>query len=381
MTATETTTRPGRIVALDVARGIAILGTLGTNIWIFTDPAGIVGYLNTLGSEPWPKRILMQLAQGKFLGLLTLMFGIGLAIQAASAGRPWPGGYRVRAALLLLDGALHYLLVAEFDILMGYALVSMLVCGLVVASARARLWVAVAASAVHVLLLTALVAAIAAEPDSGAPTAPATDVFATGSWWDLVVFRAENVGAFRAEVIFVIPMTIAMFLAGAALYEAGIFDPGSRVLRRKLMLLGAVAAPVDAVVGLCGGEAGVLVARYGVAPFVAVGLLAWIAQFHVTPRRAGVVGTGLERIGRTALSCYVAQNVLASALCYGWGLGLAARVDPSLRVPFTVAVYLLVCAVLVVTASWWLRRYRQGPVEWLWRVSYQRLVREPATPS
>lgn len=47
MTATETTTRPGRIVALDVARGIAILGTLGTNIWIFTDPAGIVGYLNT----------------------------------------------------------------------------------------------------------------------------------------------------------------------------------------------------------------------------------------------------------------------------------------------------------------------------------------------
>ncbi|WP_343466760.1 DUF418 domain-containing protein [Rhodococcus aetherivorans] len=381
MTATETTTRPGRIVALDVARGIAILGTLGTNIWIFTDPAGIVGYLNTLGSEPWPKRILMQLAQGKFLGLLTLMFGIGLAIQAASAGRPWPGGYRVRAALLLLDGALHYLLVAEFDILMGYALVSMLVCGLVVASARARLWVAVAASAVHVLLLTALVAAIAAEPDSGAPTAPATDVFATGSWWDLVVFRAENVGAFRAEVIFVIPMTIAMFLAGAALYEAGIFDPGSRVLRRKLMLLGAVAAPVDAVVGLCGGEAGVLVARYGVAPFVAVGLLAWIAQFHATPRRAGVVATGLERIGRTALSCYVAQNVLASALCYGWGLGLAARVDPSLRVPFTVAVYLLVCAVLVVTASWWLRRYRQGPVEWLWRVSYQRLVREPATPS
>ncbi|NCL75100.1 DUF418 domain-containing protein [Rhodococcus sp. YH1] len=384
MTATETTTRPGRIVALDVARGIAILGTLGTNIWILTDPAGIVGYLNTLGSEPWPQRILMQLAQGKFLGLLTLMFGIGLAIQAASArraGRRWPGGYRVRAALLLLDGALHYLLVAEFDILMGYALVSMLVCGLVVASVRARLWVAVAASAAHVLLLTALVAAIAAEPDSGAPTAPATDVFATGSWWDLVVFRAENVGAFRAEVIFVIPMTIAMFLAGAALYEAGIFDPGSRVLRRKLMLLGAVAAPVDAVVGLCGGEAGVLVARYGVAPFVAVGLLAWIAQFHATPRRAGVVATGLERIGRTALSCYVAQNVLASALCYGWGLGLAARVDPSLRVPFTVAVYLLVCAVLVVTASWWLRRYRQGPVEWLWRVSYQRLVREPATPS
>jgi hypothetical protein len=33
-----------RIGVLDVARGIAIIGTLATNIWIFTDPGGIVGY-------------------------------------------------------------------------------------------------------------------------------------------------------------------------------------------------------------------------------------------------------------------------------------------------------------------------------------------------
>ncbi len=132
MTVTGSTTRQQRILALDVARGIAILGTFAANVWIFTDPAGIVGYLASIGTDPWPQRILMQLAQGKFLGLLTLMFGIGLAVQAASAqraGRPWPGGYRVRAALLFVDGMVHYLLVAEFDILMGYALTSMLVCG------------------------------------------------------------------------------------------------------------------------------------------------------------------------------------------------------------------------------------------------------------
>lgn len=34
-----------RIQALDVARGVAILGTLATNIWIITHPAGMVGYL------------------------------------------------------------------------------------------------------------------------------------------------------------------------------------------------------------------------------------------------------------------------------------------------------------------------------------------------
>ena len=35
-----------RFAALDVLRGMAILGTLATNIWIFTNPEGLVGYVN-----------------------------------------------------------------------------------------------------------------------------------------------------------------------------------------------------------------------------------------------------------------------------------------------------------------------------------------------
>src|SRR5690606_7085582 len=107
-----------RIPSLDVLRGIAILGTLATNIWIFTHPEGLIGYVETTwgakGALGWIEKFLQQLSQGKFLGLLTVMFGIGLAIQRESAlraGRPWPGPYFWRAALLFLDGLLHYLLV------------------------------------------------------------------------------------------------------------------------------------------------------------------------------------------------------------------------------------------------------------------------------
>ncbi|MDC3724423.1 MULTISPECIES: DUF418 domain-containing protein [unclassified Rhodococcus (in: high G+C Gram-positive bacteria)] len=372
MTVTGSTTRQQRILALDVARGIAILGTFAANVWIFTDPAGFVGYLDSIGTDPWPQRILMQLAQGKFLGLLTLMFGIGLAVQAASAqraGRPWPGGYRVRAALLLVDGLAHYLLVAEFDILMGYALTSMIVCGLVISSRRVRLWVAGTAVAVHALAVTALVVALA-----GSPSNPETPELTTATWWDMVVFRVDNAVAFRAEVIFVIPMTVALFLTGAALYSAGLFDSRGAVLRRRLMVIGAIAAPLDLAVGLFGGAAGVFAARYGIAPFVALGLLAWIAHFYIDRSTTGTVGTACERIGRTALSCYILQNIVASVLCYDWGLGLAKAVDPDMRVPFTIAVYITVGAVMVVGSRWWLGRFRQGPVEWVWRASYERLT-------
>jgi hypothetical protein len=82
-----------RISVLDIARGIAILGTLATNVWIFTDPAGMIGYLQrplpvlTGGLDQTVQTLARQLANGKFLGMLTLMFGIGLELQRRSARR------------------------------------------------------------------------------------------------------------------------------------------------------------------------------------------------------------------------------------------------------------------------------------------------------
>ncbi|MET1006608.1 MAG: hypothetical protein ABWX96_13750, partial [Propionibacteriaceae bacterium] len=80
-----------RYASLDVLRGIAILGTLATNIWIFTNPEGLIGYINRSTAAETPpvwrvvESVLQQLAQGKILGLLTLRFGSGLEIQRRSA--------------------------------------------------------------------------------------------------------------------------------------------------------------------------------------------------------------------------------------------------------------------------------------------------------
>lgn len=377
------TSRPrhARMVALDVARGIAILGTLGTNIWIFTNPAGIIGYLEQLGSAAetgwdWSERVLQQLAQGKFLGLLTVMFGIGLAIQqdsARRAGRAWPGRYPWRAALLFLDGLLNFLLVAEFDVLMGYALTGLVVAYLLATSERAqRRWVIIAAS-IHVAMLSLVAVALAFEPASESAAEPLDpNPYADGSFWDLVLFRLDNAGLFRAEAIFVFPMSVALFLLGARLYRAGVFRPEGARIRRRLMVLGfGVAAPIDLALGVFGGGDLVLFARYGTAPFVALALLAAIAQFYVGRTRVGFAGARLTEVGRTALSCYILQNLIAGILCYGWGFGLAARVSDAARVPFTVGMYVVVVVTITVFAHLWLRRFERGPVEWLWHRTYQ----------
>ncbi|GAB3712428.1 DUF418 domain-containing protein [Mariniluteicoccus flavus] len=371
--ATPSPSVSARIPALDIARGIAIFGTLATNIWLFSHPGGFLGYLGgptTPGAGPAQQRVeafLMALANGKFLGLLTLMFGIGLAIQARSAqrrGRPWPGRYWVRAGLLFAEGLVHYLLIAEFDVLMGYAVTALVVSWFILASPRVRLGVAVACTALHVAavgvvtwLLVAMPTGAMALPGTGSDANPYRD----GSWLDLVGLRLDQAFLFRLEPVFIGPMSVAMFLAGAALLSRGIFEPRGAGLRRRLMIAGGIALPLDLLLAQL--PTSVLVCRYLLAPVVSAGLLALIAHAWLG-REPGFVGRRLSEVGRAALSCYIAQNLLSSALFYGWGLGLNA-VAPVLRLPVTAVAYAGVCLAIATLAHLWLRRFERGPVEGL----------------
>ena len=67
---------------------------------------------------------------------------------------------------------------------------------------------------------------------------------------------------------------------------------------------------------------------------------------------------GVEAVGRTALSCYVLQNVLASVICFDWGLGLAGG-DPWQ----VVLIWAAISLTLMVAAPLWLRRWPRGPIE------------------
>ncbi|NNH69365.1 DUF418 domain-containing protein [Nocardia uniformis] len=378
-----------RVAALDVLRGIAILGTLGTNIWIFTNVEGLIGYLERsdepTGAAMWVERFLQQAAQGKFLGLLTIMFGIGLAIQqrsAARGGRPWPGKYPWRAGLLFLDGLLHFLLFTEFDVLMGYALTGLVVAYVLATSPRAqRRWLIITAS-LHITVMTLVAAAIAFAPQQDSAPAEPLDPnpYADGSFWDLVMFRWDSLLLFRIETIVIFPMSIALFLVGARLFNAGVFELNGARIRKRLMIIGAIALPLDMALGMVNPTL-VIITRYGIAPFVALGILGLAAEFYVRRPRPGFVGRRFSEVGRMALSCYILQNVVASSICYGWGLGLAAQVSGNARVPFTVAVYLVTAGLMLVFAHVWLRRFQRGPVEWLWNRSYQAIAERGGRPA
>ena len=72
---------------------------------------------------------------------------------------------------------------------------------------------------------------------------------------------------------------------------------------------------------------------------------------------------GLAAAGRMALSNYILQSIFGLVLFHEFGLGLWNDLARS-------ALYVIVFAqwaVMIEFSIWWLRRYRFGPLEWLWR--------------
>ncbi|MFI1194899.1 DUF418 domain-containing protein [Micromonospora sp. NPDC020750] len=395
-TATPAPTATPRIALLDVLRGVAILGTLATNVWIFAAPGSEARFLAdaaavsaTADLSGGPVGVVVEavfrfLANGKFLALLTVLFGVGLAIQHRSAlagGRAWPGRYGWRALLLFVEGTLHFVLVFAFDVLMGYAVTALLVAWLLARSERAQRVAMYVAGALHVALMTLLTLALALAPPTGEPgsateeAAPAR-LFTEGSYLAQVDFRLVNWLPLRAEPILSFALLVFLFLLGVRLFRAGAFDADDRgrTLRRRLLRLGlGVGLPLNAATTLAGPEL-FLIDRYVCAPLLALGYLGLVGVLLERRSRSGPVTAGLTAVGRTALSSYVLQNVLCVVLCYGWGLGLASA-WPGAEPWWVLVLWAAVSGTLVLVARWWTARFGRGPLEAAQQAALRRLER------
>jgi uncharacterized protein len=78
----------------------------------------------------------------------------------------------------------------------------------------------------------------------------------------------------------------------------------------------------------------------------------------------------LAAVGRTALSNYLGTSLVCAFVFNGFGLGWFGRLSRVQLLAVTLAIW---CLQLVVS-SLWLRSFRFGPAEWLWRtLTYARL--------
>ena len=121
-----------RIEALDVVRGVALLGIFLMNIEFFNRTFGSFdeGMPRGLTGIDWfASWFIAYFVQGKFWTIFSLLFGMGFAVmmlRAEQAGREFKKVYLRRVLALAMFGAAHFVLLWEGDILFSYAVAALM---------------------------------------------------------------------------------------------------------------------------------------------------------------------------------------------------------------------------------------------------------------
>ncbi|MFP4002523.1 MAG: DUF418 domain-containing protein [Alphaproteobacteria bacterium] len=389
-----------RIQTLDVLRGFAVLGILLLNIWSFALPQFAYSKPNAMGeltgADYWAWFFTYLLGDYKFVTLFSLLFGAGVMLmtgRAEAAGRDAGALHRRRMFWLGVIGALHGYLIWHGDILFIYA-----VCGFVIFFIRdwpvRHLYLAG-------LLLIAGGSAIAAAQSGfiaswsdqrldefiaaagGSPETFRDEIENFRSGW-LTQMRERVPLALRIELSVIGteagPRTVGVMVLGMALMRSGFLAGQAPAAIYAALSLAGFALGLPLVYsGIAAGEARGwdVYALYGLSHqfnywgslFVAAG---WMGLVLMICRagRLQAVQRRLGAVGRMALTNYLMQSVLATLIFYGHGLGMFARLGRA----ELLLVVLGIWAVQLVWSEPWLRYFRFGPVEWLWRgLTYERV--------
>ncbi|WP_159122406.1 DUF418 domain-containing protein YeiB [Klebsiella pneumoniae] len=367
-----------RNVTLDFVRGVAILGILLLNISAFGLPKA--AYLNPAWSgsaslsDAWTWALLDLLAQVKFLTLFALLFGAGLQLLLPR-GKRW---IQSRLTLLALLGFIHGLFFWDGDILLAYALVGLVSWRMVREAHHVKslfnTGVVLYLTGIAVLVLLGMISGTAANR-SWVPDAANLQY---EQYWKLhggmeaVSNRADmlsdNLLALGAQYGW---QLAGMMLMGAALMRSG-WLKGQFSLRHyrrtgALLVAAGMAVNLPAIFAQwylawdyrwCAFLLQAL--RELSAPLQAIGYAALAWGYWPQLCRFRLVGA-IACVGRMALTNYLLQTLICTTLFYH--LGLFMRFDRLQLLAFVPPIW----AVNLLVSSLWLRRFRQGPVEWLWR--------------
>ncbi|MFC7519172.1 DUF418 domain-containing protein [Xanthomonas populi] len=389
-----------RIVVLDVLRGFALLGILLMNIEAFVGPLDLA----LTGVDPhWhgidrvADALVYIFVQGKFHTLFALLFGMGFALmaqRAEQAGRGFFGMYLRRTVGLLVIGLAHALLLWSGDILVTYALLALLLLTARAIPTIALPWVAVLVYCCApglTLLYGAAGTLTQSDPASAMEwTAAMADAaqqavanvqsqraaYGSGTYLQAALQRWHDLQEAMTGLSINGPAMLGMFLLGSWFVRSGAIAAPARfprlfqALRYGVLPLGLGVMlvsyalqpwmdPARLDLRVSGAFALSLIA----GPLMSLGYAAWVVQ--LAPRLAW-----LAPAGRMALSNYLLQSLLCTWIFYGYGLGYFEQLPRVGQLPFALALF----ALQVVLSQLWLRWFRFGPMEWVWRsVTYLRV--------
>ncbi|WP_062050534.1 DUF418 domain-containing protein [Bacillus sp. JCM 19034] len=371
-----------RIESLDMMRGLALLGILLANSMHFQYGLFLVPDIHDYYPNGIIDRItegaILVFAQASFYTLFSFLFGYGMVFlqeRLLTRGQSFARIYWRRTAILLIFGCIHALFIWDGDILITYAIAGVILFFFLKLKEQGLL--------IWAIILLSLMALSVTTPEGDEATSiiderfyqysvEEREVLSSGSYTDVVTFRHEgdplgfgwfsNVFIQASSVIGV----LGMFLLGAFVARKKWLEKPEnhqKLFKRiwwvtlcigfpsKLIFVLNPSTQTEALHMSIGGP---LVAMFYASSILLLAtnkkMVKWLKQ--------------LTYIGRLSLTNYILQSIIMTTLFYGYGVGLFGKIG--FFIGALIAIGLFIFQVLL--SKWWLKRYKIGPLEWVWRL-------------
>ena len=394
---TETTT--DRIAALDILRGVAVMGILAMNIVAFALilPANFnpLAMGDATAVDRGVYLFNYVVFDDKMRGLFSMLFGASMLLvveRAEAKGKDPARIHYARMVTLLGFGLLHLWLVWWGDILAHYAIVGMIAYLAVHQNARTLFGLAAALIAAHTLfnaglpLQIAIVQAELPARDAAAALQGYANSFGVPdvarATRETIIYRGDYAGILAdrlarfgwaplRDLPYLAMETLGLMMIGMGLLKTGLLRGEWPAARMRRWAVIGVAVGLAMYLPLAGWMASAdfsllsvvtatLVAPVPLRPLVIIGVACLIL---LATRPGGMLTERIAAAGRMAFTNYLLTSLICTSIFYGYGLGLFGHVS-------RLGLWGVVLAIWIAMLLWskpWIDRFAYGPLEWLWR--------------
>ncbi|MFJ7976053.1 DUF418 domain-containing protein [Peribacillus sp. NPDC096379] len=369
-----------RVQSIDSLRGLAILGIFLVNMPDFHSP-----FLHINPLEWWrdnPDRIFYILvdlfAQASFYPMFAFLFGFGaviLAKRAQDRNQSFPLVFSRRLVVLLVIGCVHAFFIWHGDILINYALFGFFFLLFYRMSGITLLWLGSLLFAIPALLFSLLMMLIyftipdeAVIPTNFEMVKASIEAYQLGTFMEIFQQRfvewymVNNLGNGIILFFSIFPL----FLIGAGFAKLKWLEK-TKEHQRKLAMIAVVCLVIGSLL-----KASPYIANYNYftvslqdmigGPVISIFYITAIVLLLQNKSIAKIVSL-LANVGRLSMSNYLLQSIIGTLLFYSYGFGLYDKISFTTGVVLVVVIYFL----QLVLSTIWLKYYRIGPVEYIWR--------------
>ncbi len=365
-----------RIFSIDALRGFSLLGIILMNILTFAYPYQVINPFEFFQHQDGALfKVSSLFIIASFYPIFAFLFGYGLSIMYDNSIKRNIDYYPMiirRLLFLLLLGVIHGIFLFYGDILATYALlgfIAIIFVRLKPSYSLVGLSIGFGILALLYILPMVLLQDVAElENFVGLQELErVNNILISSDYLSIMGFNLKYFGMNILNVILVGPFSILpIMLFGIYAHKSNWFN---KITQHKNLYI--IVGIVVFILGLCvkmiqimlvGSTISQLISQMLGGPIVALSYIIFFVLL-CEDKTVRKILSPLQNIGKLSLTTYITQSIICMFIFYGIGFSLYGKLSVSTIYLIALAIF----AVQLVASHFYLKKFKQGPIEKVWR--------------